>query len=1044
MQYEGEHRQIVLRGIERAMANGVAQDGGVNEVINLIPRNGSLVPYAPKDVTDDCTPFLIDNGEKAKMVRVHHTSTGDNTIIVFEDHYYIINPTQGSQIPISKTVNNIVFIGNRMDLETSTGIEHWLWKNGEYVNNDDLSMNTGGPFPLPSVSFKVERGIYDGKQVYGSAQFVRIHKNYTDADTSNPNYEEAEKYVRNAGSMGSDAVSLLDSIRYAGGVTGYVLAAAAWRVKGGDVSNPKYIMASPVLLMGAPEIYMKDDKFEKKDNTYLVKPTYDSLLDMFNYQEQLEHTHETTPSAVFDKSFQDLVSDDLWEMSESDDRDIEDMAENEHVNIDMQEESTACVLRKDNVAHDKYELQTTALWSSKFALWRGGSDAEHRGIRITHGSANVLLYKLNREIDEQYKDEVDRLCIFISPIITPYKRIDTSGVRMDLFTKFPSTSSTLEPYNYYRFVDDSINGSQLNHSHVVCSSYTPIIKSEQEIRDEIKNVVGLYKVAEIQLNELTSDWVKVNLSEGRLATDRMVQSSDTMLKLSDLQPVGFTKGQIFGYNERLHVFNFQKNEVYRLPYESLYYYGGGGQYANEQFSTEIDYQIEITDSNGSITVFPFHDTKKMLNPLISCADIDAKQIRLVWKFPPQEMPDAPTIYQIGELIYKPIEIGGVIAGYITDNLYPTYANSLRVVTEEEYNNAFESEDIKPDSYAWGKNEIRVSNTGTTIFEVDKSYKIGHGEIIALARLSMGLSQDNYSKFPLVVFCTDGVYTLSVDASGQYAYHSQDPLSRAVCTNKNGICEIDGAVLFPTEFGLQMVTSDGVKPVALAAIGKPICSPDSVTIYNRAITNSQIVELKPNVSTTDFLSDIQDDNTYIKYLQAINSVIVYNKTKAYSYIINISDWTVTKIEHKILCDNGDYPKQTFFVDGNAINPVQFDYYSGKNNSMTLIASRPIMLETQHLKTGYRVVLRGVFEHNPVAQEEFYAAMCVFGSLDGEHWDFLNATEKKLTSNRFHDIGVETHHVSYKYLMVVLAGNLSKDCHIEGLEITSNVKYNNKLK
>lgn len=1007
MQYEGEHRQIVLRGIERAMANGVAQDGGVNEVINLIPRNGSLVPYAPKDVTDDCTPFLIDNGEKAKMVRVHHTSTGDNTIIVFEDHYYI-NPTQESQIPISKTVNNIAFIGNRMDLETSTGIEHWLWKNGAYVNNDNLNSHSGSESPLPYVNFRVSRGIYDGSKVYGGARYVRLHKNYTDADTSRGAEEDAEEYVQGTGSVGTDAYALLDGIRYAGGITGYVLVAAAWRVKGSDVSKPKYIMASPVLLMGTPEIYIKDGIFELKEPTqqydYINKPE-SFLLEMYD---------------------KDMLwsSADLWDLKDSDDRKAEDMVEGEHYSIELLDNGELCDLF-NNGPDETHEICSPALWSNKFALW-SRSHGEHRGIRVMHGSGNYLEYKLNANVAEQYKDEIDRLCVFVSPVVSPYKRIDASGIRME--------------YNGHYKYNFVMGDTPLITDEVYTGSFIPVMKSEQEIRDELKNVAGLYKIAEYHLNELQSEqWLKVNLSGGRLDSDKLAQGSDTMLKVSDVQPIGFTEGKIFGYNERLHVFNLKKNMVYRLPYESLRYYGGAGQYKLVDSSTDWKYRIEVKDSNESIIVSTVENMTAGINPLISCSDIDADNIRIV-KYK-ENAHTIPLPGVAGITSKAPIEIAGVVSGYISDVLAPI---ELATYSYQDLTTLFNQQDIKPDSYAWGKNEIRVSNTGTTIFEVDKSYKIGHGEIIALARLSMGLSQDNYSKFPLVVFCTDGVYTLSVDSTGQYAYHSQDPLSRAVCTNKNGICEIDGAVLFPTEFGLQMVTSDGVKPVALAAIGKPICSPDSVTIYNRAITNSQIVELKPNVSTTDFLSDIQDDDTYIKYLQAINSVIVYNKTKAYSYIINISDWTVTKIEHKILCDNGDYPKQTFFVDGNAINPVQFDYYSGKNNSMTLIASRPIMLETQHLKTGYRVVLRGVFEHNPVAQEEFYAAMCVFGSLDGEHWDFLNATEKKLTSNRFHDIGVETHHVSYKYLMVILAGNLSKDCHIEGLEITSNVKYNNKLK
>ncbi len=77
-------------------------------------------------------------------------------------------------------------------------------------------------------------------------------------------------------------------------------------------------------------------------------------------------------------------------------------------------------------------------------------------------------------------------------------------------------------------------------------------------------------------------------------------------------------------------------------------------------------------------------------------------------------------------------------------------------------------------------------------------------------------------------------------------------------------------------------------------------------------------------------------------------------------------------------------------------------------------------------------------------EHYAGLYVFGSLDGEHWMPIGGTEKLLSYNRFHDIGVRTHRVSVKYLLVVFTGYLSTDSHIDGMEITTETRYNDKLK
>ncbi len=1204
MQYEGEHRQIALRGIERAAVNGVSQDGGMNEVIGMIPRNGSYVPYSPKEkdarvetplvslegtlpasngsdvelihlylgsdnrledhvggyrfllTSNRSVEFTIDghwvknlgpdeqgdgagssdnsfrlnpgevytldesllvfiNSEasflsevtfraqayesadadtqvrieiyapdagieegtglsSAELLRVHHTSTGDNEIVVrtelaivggnrkVKTHVVRVNDVIWR---IGVVIKDIVFIGNRMDLEIGDGIEHWLWKDGEYKNIDDIRVNENGESGLPYVSFKVDRGIYDGKTVYESARYVRLHKHYTDSDTNNFDDDAAINYVKGLGSMGSDAVALLDSIRHVGGITGYILVAAAWRVKASDASHPKYIMASPVLLMGAPEIYVKDGNYETTNTevqriqgggttvlwqggSYVPKPTSNHLLDMITIKEKYG-------GLTLANSYEKCASDELWAMTESDDRSADDITAGEHVGIDLEAERAGCYIRymDDGESSPSRGISLPGLWGNKFALWKS-SKKEHRGIRVTHGSANVLSYQVSGSVPAEYKDEIDRLCLFVSPIISPYKHIDTNGIRMESNSVAGVDQNIEDQYRYSTWVKDG-KAVESSAGRTYCGSFTPVLKSDEEICEEIKNIAGLYKAAEIQLNELEANtWLKVNLSEGRLETDRMVQHSDTMLKISDIQNVGFTKGHIFGYNERLHVYNFQKDEVYRLPYSSLLYHGGEGQYANNLYSKDLDYAVEVTDSNNSVIVSQFRGKQIMLNPLISCADIGAKQIRIVWReyTPADGVLSDDDMYTIGETIETPIEIGGVIGGYISKNLQPIKRTAMRVVTESEYNAAFRNESINPESYAYGKNEIRVSYPGSVVFEESKSYKVGHGEIIALARMTMGLSQDNYGKHPLVVFCTDGIYTLDVDASGVSVYSSQTPMSREICTNKNSICELDGAVLFATERGLQLITTDGVKPIALQAIGEPKSIADEsngLGLFHNAIRHANIVQLYDSISQDDFNAYIQDKDTHIRYLHAIGSVVVYNRQYDYSYMISVGDWVVTKIEQRIMIDNNDFPKQTFwlrYTNANEAKEVEFDYYSGAENTACLLQSRAIELETTHLKSAFRVVLRGVFEHKPTIDDGNgrTAVLCVFGSLDGKNWTYLGHKEKLLSNNCFHDIGVETYRTSVRYLMVVFAGMLSKDSHIEGLEITSMAKYNNKLK
>ena len=1136
-------------------------------------------------------------------------------------------------------------------------------------------------------------------------------------------------------------------------------------------------MASPIMLMGALEIYMKDGLFRKVGDDDIKKPDKTYLLDRCVYT---------------DRAGQERCYNELFDMVDTDSNDVTTMPEGSHVTLDWTNDS--CIMRQiQSIDVDSYTvsynsdskqvlvttsntaLRPPAVYSQIYALFNHGSsngartaaDVTNRAISISHATGNVLSMRINGEVLEKYRDEVDKLCVFISPVISPYKHTDSAGIVMRSTYKSQPTKE-----NAFFFCEKLCSGSYNMHKSGCAGSFLPEMKSADEIRKSIQDIAGLYTNAQLTFDVETLEkdkWIDVNLSGGMLQSDRLVQHDDTMIKTSDMMPVSIVTGHIFGYNERLHVFNFQKKEVYRLPYSSLAYNNGAGQYkAYDTNHVPYEYAIEIRDSKDSLVISHFTCESPAINPLVAYGDTDTKSIRIVKRFQ-----KGNKLYA-GYKDFTPIPFAGVACGYISTTLKPIDI-AVEEVSLRDYTNAFREEKIEADSNEYGKNEIRVSEFGSVLFEPSKSYRVGNGTIIALARLSMGLSQDNCGKFPLVIFSTDGIYTLGVDTSGEGAYAQQPPpISRVICTNKNGICELDGAVLFPSEYGLHMVTTDGVKPIVLQANGTPKNLPDSeagLDVYKRAISHDKIVQLSGDISYEDFLDYINADGggetgegTYIRYLHAINSVVIYNRRKPYSYMVELGSWLVTKLEQRILFDDNDFPKQTFWVspqlegtvsveqdvynaatgetekrwvsladavksingmqlliqklineiiqslndklartndnigisedaltanravevlqsgydesvfaaDGttkaialagladeytaltdnlaelrsthakivaaqavdlsadyisdedeskltavglksvsamlrginikevieqlvqeeaakryglvdsnllfehfgsgklilekqgdlwvkgeraytdvqlsgiglqvateaesgmryrietkptNAI-AVQFDYNTEDKGVQVLLQTRPISLETPFLKSFYRIVLRGAFEKSDditvtsekknkflitdritlskycdgkdvvlyyrkhavvtnsgnttttiykwqwetkdgeavvlkniglaqassissedtitIAVHEHYAGLYIFGSLDGNHWDFLEGKERLLSNHRFHDIGVETHRVSYRYIMVVFAATLSQDSHIDGLEMTSNVKYSNKLK
>ena len=79
MAFEGEHKVIPLRGIERAGADEVIQDGACQEIVGLEMRDGSFVPYKPNR-----TEYFF-TAMKPKGIWIHETSSQENVIVLIED-----------------------------------------------------------------------------------------------------------------------------------------------------------------------------------------------------------------------------------------------------------------------------------------------------------------------------------------------------------------------------------------------------------------------------------------------------------------------------------------------------------------------------------------------------------------------------------------------------------------------------------------------------------------------------------------------------------------------------------------------------------------------------------------------------------------------------------------------------------------------------------------------------------------------------------------------------------------------------------------------
>jgi hypothetical protein len=389
------------------------------------------------------------------------------------------------------------------------------------------------------------------------------------------------------------------------------------------------------------------------------------------------------------------------------------------------------------------------------------------------------------------------------------------------------------------------------------------------------------------------------------------------------------------------------------------------------------------------------------------------------------------------------------------NGFSIYNNLTPINIDIEADNQFDLPNMYDDFNIITRNGniFKVSSANNLIdFPLINTYQVSNGDIVGFASSTKALSQGQFGKFPLYVFTTEGIWAMTTN--GQGTYTSAEPLSREVCCNPNGILELDGAVLFTTNKGLMLLSGSEVVPFAPLLVGEVGLTPSKTEIdnifvgkeiYRKAVNNSHLVELSGNISDNDFREFVSHIDTRLSYIYDKNKVLIYNKLYDYCYLIDISTSIATKIAEKVMFDDDNYPEPKFGIsrtDTNSdISFMEFKSMAYKLDpdryTQTMFQTRPIKLGTYDLKSSFRVVLRGKFN----VENDKKAGLYVLGSNDTERWMYLGGTER---GGSFYDLGTTIHRVSCKYLMVIYVGCISGDSKINGLEISSNVKYNNKLK
>lgn len=1074
MAFEGEVKNIPIKGIVRAGADSVVEDGAMNEVIGLEYKDGSFVPYKGENkssIAQECSEYHVHNTSFGK-VYVYLEETGGTKVL-----RYLYNGQINDVIKSS--INSIEFVGNVLIIATPTDIRHYVFNGTQYV----FTASDARYFPDGALRFRVTRGIagHDNVDTYNEGKMPPISakslesKFYSDTTGNGTDikkkWNDVKSAVKDTG-LGSSLLTKANGILTDfGGLGGYFFVCYAYRLKTGEL-----VYASQPMVMGPPSIKQdgrfckssEDAQFSKftlykrtngtaNDWELRVNDNYVSWNDKC-FGASFTNTQAASNSigrifgpfeavnyeGLSGDTFQYMLlapsefnADDSWENTIKEDRKLY---------------SILCTSQDDLTGALTTPLPLTA---SACAWFKGGQDAAEESkidkiykITSTHALSNKLQFSIGTS--DSLPENVASLCIFISQQVSPYSTLE-SGDNITVHGPFLQGQARAA-------------GATLWHDFGLMYTYTPVYRNANLVVEDLRNTKSMYLVKEIPVSEFkqlaNNTWFDVDL-RGLLGDNLLVQESLPLTAFDYNRPVGDI---LCNYNYRLHMANINTYlyQGYKYQYILNGLNNGRGQFynidnnGNEIGDSNISFaglgkyiirgvwtvvNIKNKDSSESTVVYTSGDPYMRchgLNSFFVYPNTDAYKITIIIKL------EGESGCRIRHFDLFPNKYLGISMSKPIDgtSLYDIYTSFPATITDAQ-RDAF----LVPKNTVIGENKIKVTNVyNPYVFPVQNTYRVGKGDVVGFARLSTALSQDTYGRNPLLIFCTDGIYTMEVDTSGVGAYTNITMLSNEVCVNPNTICELNNAVTFASSKGLMIVTSEGVREFLPSLNGYPMHTPQpdwsmgvGLELYKEMLNHVKITLLEPSISIIDFKQFLVEEDTHMTYVPKRNKLIAYNMNYEYVYWIDIDSTIVTKLSYQFKYDIKDYPDVSFVDIAN--NEIEFTTELMEGSTNTLIQSRPIKLDGS-LKSSYRVVVRGYFE-NIKRANTMYGTLLVLGSYDGKSWNPIGYKQSRLIGG-FTDIGCVTDRVTYKYMMVIFAGDLSEGSHIDYISVSSDIKYNNKLK
>lgn len=476
------------------------------------------------------------------------------------------------------------------------------------------------------------------------------------------------------------------------------------------------------------------------------------------------------------------------------------------------------------------------------------------------------------------------------------------------------------------------------------------------------------------------------------------------------------------YNNRLHIGNIVesiKSTDYDIPFYNIV--------EQSDDNSVCDLVFEFTDDNNEKLFFSVENKKiSTHNPIVSIP-INGYSDLVVYSRGKNY--DGEYVYTKTPFkLYSSSNTG--YSYYVkcdTKNGLQEFIIDTGASNAEEFEQALNSVSTSKNIISRSPSLIKVSEAeNPLVFPASNSVQVGSSVIKAMAANTRPITEGQFGDAPLYVFTDEGTWMLMLSTDG--VYQARQPVNRDVCSNPDGILQIDDAVLFPTERGIMMQTGSTAKLITDALDGAVF---DYMQLYKESYSKKILAVgsiPEAGIKYFPFRQFMKGADMVYDYYDA--RIIVFNPDCAYAYVYSLKSGLWGAMESNIKKRVNIYP-ESYAINGDR---KIVDFYQSQPVGPTryFLCTRPMAIgSAEAYKTMFSCITRGYFR-NEVGK----CGMALYASNDLFKWFPVSTSVNKFLRGMCGS--------PYKYFRLALIGSLLPEESLGGLSADYQERWQNKLR